>query len=1448
LKLEEQKRTEKNRIFLKRNNALESEWLIKKIDLKVSDKVKEVLIDEQNLPEKLKNTDNIELSLATKIGKEGITKLSAHDRLLYSYLPTDETRYSLPVLVNTSFLTTANRETLHANSKWNQWLFKNIAIEIFKWIAELVDSEFEFHAYRLIPDRTIDNELSREFNKGIDEALDTVPFIIASDNSLLKVKDTIIDFTFLSEKGFIGEIPIQNYIDKKISKAIRKFAKNTGFGSAFKKLGAITFEWKDIKSFLISQSFTNYHTIDNNIELIKHLKHLCESDKVQDISAEILKGLPFIWDHKNFIRYPSQVCFPAPDDKNWNNPDSDLNFLHQILQDWLHKEPEMRFWLETLGMIEKTDVTYITQTIIPNIDNYVTIENAIKTKQDLFNLYRKGDLKEDLLKQLSKIKLLTSKGSLRPAKECFLSDFYNPRLNIEEVLEKDIYVSKNYCEKNIDKDEWKRFFRILGVQEGISIRTEDKKQSIKELIKKGYKIEYLEADDKKFKPAYSTFLADSFENISTLSYFQNIENNPELAFLFWQDFIQNFSPENINNPAVAYWGYEGRAGQRSGDEVENYISWSIKNIACIPVMSEECKIASSVFLNTDVIKSISGKYLPVFKGPELSPDWKSFFSFRTKLELIDYLLLLNYISNDINDKGKVKKENFERIQAIYSDLLDQCVNWNSDDISNANEWANTGLLLNTKKQFTKCTNLKYYFDGNESIFQDQFDFLTLNSKNDKHSNLPNFLSVFKITILKQSDFKLDHTKVEECSSLTRHLETIIPYFKIWIENEANDDKTKESLDKLHSKVEKLNIYQAEELKIKYEDIDFTKRVNVHFNEANLFVTKPWDTNSVLLKLPEVLCRYFYLLGYDKKLDFLLRSNIEEIQTYFIQEKINIPEDLSVIRSGGEISQEQVPEQNIHSIAGFENGIDEGRVPLEEFFYTSISDYKRLRHAEKIVLRAVYNVLKYLKEFPDYNCTHAFQIASSIIGGITKNGNEITIVARPSDGGEVLPYYTSEFDVLEYVDAEFWCEDGINAPLQITLGQLLKKTGINRIPINTIELSNSELETLVFNPKSKVFDYNAVPFAPQKIAKIISSFANTTGGTLIFGIKETSPTSNEIVGLSTDFKVVEIVKKAISLLSPIPSTNYDWLKSGDRSIFIIKTEKADNDIFLENQKFIREGINSILEDKSQEQQTILNIANYKKTVAIIIAIENYKQRDENQISKVKYAQADALKFKNMLIESMNIDEKDIYTFINEDALKNDLEYDLSRLFLFLTEEDRLIFYYVGHGFHNGIENYLSTYDMHPFNISNTAVSLRKILFDPLQKSKCKNALIFIDACAKTFQDENERSQITDINDEEILLLNNEYPYYATFLSCLPGQSSFSSDILKNGIWTYHLVKAISGKVSEVIKNNKYVTDTLLKDYLSVSVSKYAKDEFGFDQNPKAILDSSCENVIVEIVQQ
>lgn len=1419
-----------DRIILNKGKESEKEWILKNVSLPVLDELKKAILEERHIPPKLLEADFIEMIFAAQIVNNNIVPLEKKDRVLYSYLPTGETRYDLPVLVNTNFIMSANRESIHKDSKWNQWLFESISYEVFKWVSELVITEISFESYKLIPEPiSYSDDLANSYNIGVKKAKENIAFILSRENKLIKVREALIDFTYLSEKNFINEEDIKNFIIKYDSMVTSKFfVKQCTFLSKLKNLGVRSFEWKDFKLFLKSVFFKETHSVQKNMELIKFLKLCCDSEKVKDVTEEYLYNLPFIWDHKNKINYPKQVCFPAVGDENWDNVENELSFVHKDILVWLLHELEIKIWLENLGVEEKTDITYIKQKILPHASTYIDENNAISEIQKLFSLYKKGDLKENLIMQLSEIKLKTNKNTLLRASECYLSDFYNPRLKIEKILNEDIFISEEYCYNIQEKKDWGRFFELLGVKDGINPILFNEKVSNSLLLTYGVKADFFNTEDMEFTPYITTFPADEFSSIVSLNLINNIENNNKLSFLFWEDCIENNTLSELSKNAIAYWGNYGRAGRISGDPIPNYLPWFIKNIKCIPTLQGKTYTSSEVFLNEKGIKDIAGKYLPVFKGPDLSQDWKSFFKFKTMIDLNDYLNILLQISLDVQEDGMLKNENNERLQAIYTILLDEYVNWSEDDIEKISIWSKNNRLLNSRNTFTECSNLYYFTDGNETIFQEQYAFIKLNPKNKNHPNLKKLLTCFQVKLLTQNHFKLVYANEEKCDSLKIKLNVIVPYFKSWIEHEEIDDNTKQNLLKLQNNIDDLEIYEAEDLKITYEEMNFMKYVNLHVDKNKIYVTKPWNSNSVLLKLAENLCDYFGLEGYSSKLDFLLRAEIDEISKYFFQEGIEVP-------------LENMKEITSLAISKGDNDTYKKNIS-EDFFEDSLQHLSRKTYIKSLIPRAVKNVLKHLSTLPEYDCTAADVISESVIGGIIKNGNDIKVVARPSDNDKIRLYYDSEFDVLEYVDAEIWYEDGIIPPKQFTLGQLLKMTKINKIPIKKINIKDAEFD----NPKSEILEFDAVPFSPEKTAKVIASFANTNGGTIVFGIKELSPIKNEIVGLSTDFNVIDITNKAIAMLNPTPNVSFDWIKKGEELVFVIETEKADEDILLNNQKYIRQVSSTVvLDDKTGKTDLMVNNPKFKRTVAIIISIENYFPKKINPISPVKYANNDAEKFKEILLNKFKIDERDIIFLKNEQTIKNEIEDVVKYQMFSMTEDDRLIFYYVGHGFHNGTTNYISTYDMSKTDISNTAISLRKLLLDPLKHSKCNNALIFIDACAQSFVDQYSRSTISNINTEELMIFSNEFPHYALFLSCQDGESSYSCDKLKNGVWTHYLTKAINESVDEVTLNYKYITDRKLGDYLSLNVSQYAESHYGWIQNPKTILDSSYENVITDV---
>ena len=97
-------------------------------------------------------------------------------------------------------------------------------------------------------------------------------------------------------------------------------------------------------------------------------------------------------------------------------------------------------------------------------------------------------------------------------------------------------------------------------------------------------------------------------------------------------------------------------------------------------------------------------------------------------------------------------------------------------------------------------------------------------------------------------------------------------------------------------------------------------------------------------------------------------------------------------------------------------------------------------------QAKQNILQYLRTLTNYDLSQLDDsTATTILAGIKKYGQDISIVARPAYAGEVIIYYGSERDILDYEPSELWVDDGIT-PRKISLGHILKKAQIVKFPI------------------------------------------------------------------------------------------------------------------------------------------------------------------------------------------------------------------------------------------------------------------------------------------------------------------------------------------------------------------------------------------------------------------
>ena len=208
-----------------------------------------------------------------------------------------------------------------------------------------------------------------------------------------------------------------------------------------------------------------------------------------------------------------------------------------------------------------------------------------------------------------------------------------------------------------------------------------------------------------------------------------------------------------------------------------------------------------------------------------------------------------------------------------------------------------------------------------------------------------------------------------------------------------------------------------------------------------------------------LCENKHYLYDDKE----IARTIKQAETFNqLMEKYNIssPEKLEELIGK---SQEQCTEVSDDRIELTEEvllqlGIDSEDALEKAFSYPDFAskyirnskhDAGTYEYLQTILERSKNNILLHLNSKEEYDITEMRQIANTIFI-IKKDGKEIFLLARPSDGGEVRIYYETEKDLLDYtMDWELWVEDGKSEPQKITFGKMIKLTGLNRIPLRGI---------------------------------------------------------------------------------------------------------------------------------------------------------------------------------------------------------------------------------------------------------------------------------------------------------------------------------------------------------------------------------------------------------------
>jgi hypothetical protein len=295
------------------------------------------------------------------------------------------------------------------------------------------------------------------------------------------------------------------------------------------QIGVKEFTWHECINMFKSDIFLQNHSIEENKRMIEYFyRKYSKPNTANDININI-EQIPFLMDQNNHLQLIKDIYFPGETIGDSGTIDSDDLFVNNIIFNWLNEntQKEIKQWLQKLGVIERTDLTYLHKTIIPNASNYVTSKNAIPTIKILFTLFQKNSITKKDLDQLKKLRLLTTRETLIEAERCYFCDQYKPSLLLEEYLKtkEDRFLSFDYVNSHISKGEkvdlleWRRFFIMMGVQEELHPIVFNRKLTSYEAAGYGFCEEYLSTTSPDGKHT-----VDAFSGLTTIPFLEHTKS------------------------------------------------------------------------------------------------------------------------------------------------------------------------------------------------------------------------------------------------------------------------------------------------------------------------------------------------------------------------------------------------------------------------------------------------------------------------------------------------------------------------------------------------------------------------------------------------------------------------------------------------------------------------------------------------------------------------------------------------------------------------------------------------------------------------------------------------------------------------------------------------------------------------------------------------------------
>lgn len=910
-------------VCLVKNKELLSNWYVRNWIHNIPNDIQEELRGDSKTPKKIQSMEKTEISFALELNDtlNQIKLLDEGKSNLYSYLPTEESQYNIPFIVNCNFLLDAGRERIHKNRKWNEWLFQVIGYKTVDLCSELLENQLFESTYLSIFRNgfyaQIDS-LRSNFNLGLKRGLDKFTILKNRDNELCKLQEVAMD------RFNLYKVDIE--LAKKIAKFLKEIKENIQLepkniielnesNSILLKLKPFLIKESHLQAFFSSAYVEQVITKSSNYNILSFL-HPLESKDVSGVWYTIVTKNKLIINQDGQIDYIKRVCFPieleVASDAEFENVFINYDVYQSIKDDF-----EVIEWLKKLEVTEPGSIAYLEKEIIGNIQNAITDINYFEVTKFIFKLYSDKKLTETHYVNLQELSLKTDKGFIK-ANLCVFPQSYNPIIDFKHKLPEQSYLSNEYLQMSNSR-ECRNFFKMLGVLDDIEF------VKLSKIDSPDLPALFVESSNKYAKVGHSyPHLIGIFHPSKPISrvpyYLQKFSfleqtNKVEFSKIFWNRIFEKYTflkdrdtkaldsytpaRENIiynlgsgiefSTLDKMAWGWN----PRNKTYIPSYFLWYIQNINCIPT-NKGLKLANETFINDEKVCELAGDFLPIINIDKVvTEEWNKILMLKTYLSIYDLFSILNSISVLLDNKGYLDKENEKRLGLIYNELMHKLDIEFEETSKKIKNWAKNGRLVSSNKKSINANNLYHIKIAGFENTNMGIDILLLPKNIETtDSQFFNLLDAFGVKII--DEFSYNSDIINELYDLKIKLLKLIGPVCLLLKNKLVASDINKLMYDRYIKISKTQFILSRNIHPIFtneNEIIKGELVNYYYdNEENtLLISKEWKNPLTILEISHVISDSLSATRFEKEIMMLLNLSVYDIEQFLMSQKLNLNE-------------------------------------------------------------------------------------------------------------------------------------------------------------------------------------------------------------------------------------------------------------------------------------------------------------------------------------------------------------------------------------------------------------------------------------------------------------------------------------------------------------------------------------------------------------------------------